>query len=62
MPKTLEPRDKLEAIVDGEIERLPGLLETLSDRDRLSVILKLMPLVMPRLKPVHRAANERPEW
>lgn len=62
VPKTLDLRDKLKVIVDAEIERLPGLLGTLSDSDRLSVILKLMPLVMPRSKPVHHAAIERPNW
>jgi hypothetical protein len=62
VPRTLDLRDKLKEIVDAEIERLPGLLETLSDSDRLSVILKLMPLVMPRSKPVHHAANELPGW
>lgn len=61
-PRTLDLRDRLKAILDSELNRLPDLLDGLSDKDRLDVILKLIPLVLPKSKPVHYAANEPSDW
>lgn len=57
-PKTLDLRDRLKVLIDSELDRLPDLLDGLNDKERLDVILKLMPLVLPKAKPVHHAANE----
>ncbi|HMS08061.1 MAG TPA: hypothetical protein PKE66_01155 [Pyrinomonadaceae bacterium] len=62
VPRTLDLRDRLKTLMEAEIERLPALLEGLKDKERLDVILKLMPLVMPRAKPVHHTANEPSDW
>lgn len=62
VPRTLDLRDRLKTLIEAELERLPGLLEGLKDKERLDVILKLMPLVMPKAKPVHYAANEPSDW
>ncbi|MEJ7848820.1 MAG: hypothetical protein WKF92_12105 [Pyrinomonadaceae bacterium] len=61
IPRTLELRDQLKSIVELEIGRLPEL-HGLKDKERLDVILKLMPLVLPKAKPVHHAANEPSDW
>lgn len=62
VPLTLDLRDRLKSIVELEIDRLPDLLDGLNDKERLGVILKLMPLVMPKAKPVHHTANEPLDW
>lgn len=62
VPRTLDLRDRLKTFLEAELERLPGLLEGLKDKERLDVILKLMPLVMPKAKPVHHTANEPSGW
>lgn len=62
VPLTLDLRDRLKVLVESELDRLPGLLDGLNDKERLDVILKLMPLVMPKAKPVHHNANEPSDW
>ena len=62
IPLTLDLRDRLKSIVESEIGRLPELLNGLNDKERLDVILKLMPLVLPKAKPVHHTANEPSDW
>ncbi len=62
IPRTLDLRDRLKSIVESELARLPDLLDGLNDKERLGVILKMMPLVMPRAKPVHHTADEPSDW
>ena len=62
IPLTLDLRDRVKSIIESELSRLPELLDKLNDKERLDAILKLMPLVMPRAKPVHHAANEPFDW
>ena len=62
IPLTLDLRDRVKSIIESELSRLPELLDKLNDKERLDAILKLMPLVMPRAKPVHYAANEPFDW
>ena len=62
VPRTLDLRDRLKTLIEAELERLPKLLEGLKDRERLDVIIKLMPLVMPKAKPVNHNANESNDW
>ncbi len=53
-PTTLGMRDRLKLLIDRELDGLPELLTGLTSKERLDVILRLMPLIMPRSKPVHR--------
>lgn len=62
VPLTRDLRDRLKSIVETELDRLPDLLEGLTDKERLDVILRLMPLVVPKAKPVHYQANEPSDW
>lgn len=61
-PKTLDLRDRLKVLIDRELDGLPELLNGLNGKERLDVILRLMPLVMPKAKPVHHTANEPSDW
>ena len=62
VPLTLDLRDRLKSIVESELDRLPDLLDALNDKERLDVILKLMPLVIPRAKSINHNANEPMSW
>lgn len=62
VPRTLDLRDRLKSIVESELDRLPELLDGLKDKERLDVILKLMPLVIPKTEPVYHTANEPKDW
>jgi len=62
IPQTLDLRDRLKVLMERELEGLPALLDALNDKERLNVILKLMPLIMPKAKPVHHTANEPSDW
>jgi len=57
-PTTLGLRDRLKLLIDRELDGLPELLNGLNGKERLDVILRLMPLIMPKAKPVHHSANE----
>lgn len=60
--ETLEIRERLKELVSRELDNLPELLEGLQGKDRLDAILKLMPLVIPKTKPVCHDANETDGW
>jgi len=47
---TREARESLHAIIDGELEDLPERLDELDTRDRLDVLCKLLPYVLPKLR------------
>lgn len=49
---TMELRAVLKEIIDSELEMLPNRLEQLSDKERLDVVIKLMPFALPRVKAV----------
>jgi len=61
-PRALDLRDRLKTIVEKELARLPETLEGLTAKERLDVILKLMPLVVPKSKPVHFREGEPRDW
>ena len=49
---TKELRETLKAIVDGELQTLTATLDKLPAKDRLDVLLKLMPYCMPRIESI----------
>lgn len=53
-----ELRGKLKQFLEGELEHLPETLEKLEAKDRLHVVLKLLPLVIARPEPVHHSEGE----
>lgn len=62
IPLTLDLRDRLKSIVEAELDGLPERLKYLPDKKRLDVILRLLPLVLPRSMPVRYDANEPSDW
>jgi len=61
-PTTLGLRDRLKLLMDRELDGMPELLDQLNSKQRLDVILRLMPLIMPKTQSVHHRANEPTEW
>ena len=57
-PKASDLRDRLKTIVEKELDGLSETLDGLTGKERLDVILKLMPLVVPKSKPVHYSEGE----
>ena len=51
-------RKRLKAVIDSQIEEMPGLLDDLPARDRLDVIVKLMKYVLPPVTPVPPSSGE----
>jgi hypothetical protein len=51
-------RERLKAMVQNEIEKLPERLEALEPKDRVQVLFKLMPYVFPKVETVHFKEGE----
>ncbi len=61
-PTTNSLRHRLKTIVEMELDRLPETLDGLTAKERLDVVLKLMPLVVPKSKSVHFREGEPGNW
>lgn len=59
---TQELRDVLKGIIDNELQHLPERLDKLDDRQRLDVVLKLLPYILPRVEQVAHWAGEPSQW
>jgi len=63
---TAEVKDLLKDLVNTELEQLPQRLAKLDDRDRVEVLVKLLPFVLPKVKtaPSPTKGPKRPpiEW
>jgi hypothetical protein len=46
---TIELRKTLKGIVASELEALPGTLEQLEPRERLELLVKLLPFCLPKV-------------
>ncbi len=49
---TIELRKTLKAVVASELELLPGTLEQLPPKERLELLIKLLPFCMPKVNPI----------
>ncbi len=58
MPLTKDLRQTLKAIVQKELEQLPVYLESLEPKERLNIICKIMPFVLPKVEAVKPSAGE----
>ena len=45
---TADIRQKLKAVLEAELDQLPALLERMSPDQRLNIVLKLCPYVLPK--------------
>jgi len=55
---TTEMREKLKAIVDNELQNLDVTLMRLSEKDRLEIIVKLLPFILPKMTEVNIQQEE----
>lgn len=61
-PRTMDLGDRFKVLIEKELDGLPALVEGLTGKERLDAILKLMPIVIPKAKPVRFDANEDYGW
>jgi hypothetical protein len=60
---TSELRDSLKAILDGELLTLTASLDKLTPKERLDVVLRLMPYCMPKIDPINGRYDKDPlDW
>lgn len=50
---TKELRETLKGVIDAELSQIAGTLEKLPARDRLDVVIKLMPYCLPRVESIN---------
>lgn len=51
-------REQLKAMLQSEIQKIPETLQAMKPSQRLSIICKLMPFVLPRVEVVHSETGE----
>ena len=61
-PKVANLRETLKAIVQTELETLPETIKGLEPIQRLTIVTKLIPFVMPRVESVHFEKGEGNGW
>lgn len=61
-PKVGSLRETLKTIVKTELEALPETIKELEPMQRLNIVCKLMPFVMPRVDSVHFEKGEKTGW
>jgi len=59
---TKELRAALKDILYNEMEKVGGYLEELEPKERLEIIIKLMPYVFPKVENTSHTANEPMDW
>lgn len=55
---TRELRATLKDILFDEIEQLPNLMSQLTPKQRLELMVKLMPFALPKVNPVSQSLDE----
>ena len=61
-PLTKNIREELKELMQKEIEQLPETLKGLEPKDRLNVLCKLMPFVLPKVESVNHESGEPDEF
>ena len=59
---TKELRSVLKDVLYEEIDRLPERLDELDTKDRLELLVKLMPFVFPKVQSVSQSLDEPILW
>ena len=59
---TTDLRKTLKEMLQNEIEQLPETLKQLDTIQRLNILCKLMPFVLPKIESVSHAQGEPNEW
>lgn len=55
---TTELRKTLKEMIKNELESLPETLSKLEPKERLNIVCKLLPFVIPKVEAVHPSAGE----
>lgn len=55
---TMDLRERLKIIFQNEIEKLPEILESLEPKERLNILCKMMPFILPKVESIHPAHGE----
>ncbi len=55
---TKDLRNQLKELVKNELDKLPDTLENMEPKERLEIVLKLMPFVLPKVKGVSHSLGE----
>lgn len=59
---TSDLRKTLKAMMQKEIEKLPEYLETIEPKERLNILCKLIPFVLPKVEAVSPDSGEPGVW
>jgi hypothetical protein len=59
---TSDLRDTLKQIVKKEIDNLSSNIESLETKDRITIVLKLLPFVFPKIETIRSDDNEPSQW
>lgn len=59
---TKDLRTTIKAMMQKEIEKLPETLEQLEPKERLNILCKLMPFVLPKVDSVSATQGEPLSW
>ena len=59
---TAEIRNTLKAVMDEQISNIPDLLEQLEPKERLDMLIRLMPYTLPKITPVALNKGEPMNW
>lgn len=61
-PLTSDLRETLKALIQSELEQLPETLKDLDPVQRLNILCKLMPYVLPKTESVKHSLGEPSKW
>lgn len=59
---TSELRDSLKQIIDGELISLSNRLEQLEPKERIELLIKLLPYILPKVQTVSHREDEPLQW
>lgn len=55
---TTDLRQALKAMLQRELENLPTLLESLEPKERIAILCRIMPFILPKVMPVPQTEGE----
>jgi hypothetical protein len=59
---TKDLRTELKTMVQKELKQMPELLKKLDSKERLNVLCRLLPYVMPKVEQIRHDNNEPIGW
>lgn len=59
---TKELRNKLKTLVANELDTLPTQLDKMDEKERIEVLIKLLPYVFPKVQSVNHSVGEPVTW